>query len=53
VICEFPQAAVGAARNPGKPVILSEAKNLAGITKILRFAQNDKFAKKNCRTRGF
>jgi hypothetical protein len=39
-----------ATRNPGKPVILSEAKNLAGITKILRFAQNDKFAKKNCRT---
>jgi hypothetical protein len=40
----------GVARNPGKPVILSEAKNLAGITKILRCAQNDKFAKKNCRT---
>jgi hypothetical protein len=29
-----------------KPVILSAAKNLAGITKILRCAQNDKFAKK-------
>jgi 16S rRNA (guanine966-N2)-methyltransferase len=37
------------ARNLSKPVILSEAKNLAGTTKILRFAQNDKFANQNCR----
>ena len=40
---------------PGKKtwqmVILSEAKNLAYITEILRFAQNDGIAKENCRTR--
>jgi hypothetical protein len=40
---------MGVVRNPGKPVIPSEAKELAGITKILRCAQNDKIAKKNCR----
>jgi hypothetical protein len=39
----------GAARNPGKTVILSAAKNLAGITEILRCAQNDRNARKNCR----
>jgi hypothetical protein len=35
----------------GKFVILSEAKNLAGITKILRFAQNDRLARIPCHTR--
>jgi hypothetical protein len=32
-------------------VILIAAKNLAGITEILRCAQNDKIAKNNCHTR--
>jgi hypothetical protein len=41
----------GATRNPGKPVILSKAKNLPEITEIFRFAQNDENAKKTCRTR--
>jgi hypothetical protein len=40
----------GAARNPGKPVILSEAKNLRDFGEILRFAQNDENAKKTCHT---
>jgi hypothetical protein len=44
------KSAKGAARTPGKPVILSAAKNLAGIAEILRCAQNDRIAKKNCRT---
>jgi hypothetical protein len=35
------------ATTPGKPVIPSAAKNLAGITEILRCDQNDK---KDCRT---
>jgi hypothetical protein len=41
--------APGVARNPGKPVILIAAKNLAGITEILRRAQNDGNAKKDRR----
>jgi hypothetical protein len=40
----------GAARNPGKPVILIAAKNLAGIAEVLRCAQNDRITKENCRT---
>jgi hypothetical protein len=32
----------GVAKKPGKPVIPSAAKNLAGITEILRRARNDK-----------
>jgi transcriptional regulator with GAF, ATPase, and Fis domain len=38
------------AKYPGNTVILSAAKNLAGITEILRCAQNDKIAKKNYHT---
>jgi hypothetical protein len=42
------------ARTPGKPVILIipiAAENIAGIAEILRCVQNDRIAKKNCRTR--
>jgi hypothetical protein len=37
----------------GKFVILSVAKNLAKITKILRCAQNDRIARIPCHIRGF
>ena len=42
---------LGVARNPGKSVILSAAKNLRDSGQILRCAQNDETAQKNCRTR--
>ncbi len=38
------------ARNPGKAVILSGAKNLCDSSQILRYAQNDANSIKSCRT---